>query len=253
MTIYTFQKVEDFLKSLNMDNIYHNKREYHLKKYYPDIYSKIIDKTNFTKAGTFTEKLFCYANNITSIPLCKLCGKNTVYRTNRYTTYCSNKCSIKSIPTILGVDNASQLQSIKNKKKEKSLEKYGVDNVSKAAIVKNIIRNKTKDRWDKIYNNKNFSSENLTREQYRRRANQYANTQYNRYISEIDPKKMRSNEWHVDHIYSITDGFLNNVPINIISDITNLRLIRSTDNYKKHQKSEKTLHKLIEDYNTRNN
>jgi len=52
----------------------------------------------------------------------------------------------------------------------------------------------------------------------------------------------------VDHIYSITDGFINNVPVNVISDISNLRLIRDTENYKKHKKSEKTLDELYEDF-----
>jgi hypothetical protein len=41
----------------------------------------------------------------------------------------------------------------------------------------------------------------------------------------LDPENKQGKYWHVDHIYSVTDGFLNNVPINVISDISSLRLI----------------------------
>lgn len=151
-----------------------------------------------------------------------------------------------------GVTNASMSQIIKDKKVQKSTYRYGVDNVSKSQEIKALISSKAKERWRLEYKNKNFSLSGLTRKQYSNRANQYANTQYNRYIETIDPEKKRGKTWHIDHIYSVTDGFLNDVPINIISDISNLRLLDDKSNYAKHKKSEKTLNQLYEDYNRRN-
>lgn len=147
-----------------------------------------------------------------------------------------------------GVTNASSSLEIKEKKKQKALDRYGVDNVSKAESIKDTIRNKTKERWQGVYKNKNFSSEGLTRKQYGDRANQYAETQYQRNKDLLDPEHKRGKHWHLDHIYSVTDGFLNNVPINVISDISNLRLISDKENYAKSCNSHKSLDQLYEDF-----
>lgn len=147
-----------------------------------------------------------------------------------------------------GVENASSSQIIKNKKKRKSLIKYGVDNVSKAPEIKETLSQKAKERWQIIYADKDFSVNGLTRKQYSNRVNQYANTQYQQYKHILDPDNKRGKHWHLDHIYSVTDGFLNNVPIYILSDVTNLRLISDSENYAKHLNSHKSLNKLYEDY-----
>lgn len=147
-----------------------------------------------------------------------------------------------------GVENASSLDSVKQIRREKALAKYGVDNVSKADSVKRVISEKRSDYWDRVYENKKFTIDGMSRDQYSRRCHQYAETQYYRHQQQIDPEGKRSKHWHVDHIFSVTDGFLNDVPINVISDISNLRLISDTENYAKHKKSEKTLEKLYEDY-----
>jgi hypothetical protein len=147
-----------------------------------------------------------------------------------------------------GVANISSAKKTKIKKKKKALERYGVDNVSKATAVKQLIGKKASDRWNNIYKDKNFTADGLNRKEYGSRASQYADTQYRRNQTIIDPENKRGRHWHVDHIYSVTDGFLNDVPVNIISDISNLRLITDKDNYKKHKKSDKTIEQLYEDY-----
>jgi hypothetical protein len=148
-----------------------------------------------------------------------------------------------------GVENASSLESVKQIRREKALAEYGVDNVSKSESIKKLIADRKTEYWTNVYKIKQFTSEGLTREQYGRRCHQYADTQYFRHQQQIDPDSKRSKHWHVDHIYSVTDGFLNDVPINVISDISNLRLISDKDNYKKHKKSDKSLEQLYEDYN----
>ena len=98
------------------------------------------------------------------------------------------------------------------------------------------------------YKNKKFTADGLTKKQYIRRCQQYAGTQYQRHKEILDPDNLRGKDWHIDHIYSVTDGFLNDVPINVISDVTNLRLISSTENYKKTKNSHKSLAELYEDF-----
>ena len=147
-----------------------------------------------------------------------------------------------------GVENASSLEAIKQIRREKALAKYGVDNVSKAEPIRKILAEQRSEYWAEVYKTKKFTIDGMSRDQYSRRCHQYAETQYYRHQQQIDPEGKRSKHWHVDHIYSVTDGFLNDVPVNVVSDISNLRLISDKDNYIKHKKSEKTLEQLYEDY-----
>jgi hypothetical protein len=56
----------------------------------------------------------------------------------------------------------------------------------------------------------------------------------------------RSKIIHLDHVYSIYEGFQNNVPVYIISSVENLRLLDSTKNITKGKKSEITLTELCD-------
>jgi len=151
--------------------------------------------------------------------------------------------------SLIGVENSSQLQSVKDKKKQLSIEKYGVDNVSKSKEIKNLLSEKRTDYWNQLYKDKNFTSDGLSRIEYRKKCQQYLNTQYKRNKHILDPENKRGKDWHIDHIYSVSDGFINNVPINVVSDISNLQLISAKDNYRKFYASGKTIEQLYEDYN----
>ena len=191
-------------------------------------------------------------------PLCENgCGHNAVRITKNGKAVCSDRPA--GCPAILrkmqntsieryGVPNASSTQEVKEKRKQKSLDKYGVDNVSKADSVREFLSERRTEYWNQIYYGKDFTLDGLSRLQYSHRCQQYANTQYQRYKDILDPEVKRGRYWHLDHIYSITDGFINDVSINVISDVSNLRLISDKDNYKKHKKSEKTLIELYEDF-----
>lgn len=53
------------------------------------------------------------------------------------------------------------------------------------------------------------------------------------------------NAYHLDHIYSIFDGFKNNVPVFIIGNKCNLRMLKAKDNIIKNRKSDISLDNLI--------
>jgi len=142
---------------------------------------------------------------------------------------------------------AAASTSSKQKRKDTLKEKYGVTNASHIPSVKETISNKKKEYWNKVYKGKDFTTGGLTRDQYRHRVQQYADTQYARYKDTLDPDGLRSKDWHVDHIYSVYEGFMNDVPVNIISDISNLRMLVAGDNYVKNKSSHKTLEELYED------
>jgi hypothetical protein len=71
------------------------------------------------------------------------------------------------------------------------------------------------------------------------------NKNFKEYQNLINPNNLkRTSKLHLDHIYSIYDGFQNNVPTYIISSIQNLRLVSSARNISKGKKSEITLDEL---------
>lgn len=64
----------------------------------------------------------------------------------------------------------------------------------------------------------------------------------------IDPnglKELDSKRYHIDHIYSISDGYLNDVDPKIIASVANLRVIDSLENLKKGKRSDITLESLL--------
>jgi len=58
-----------------------------------------------------------------------------------------------------------------------------------------------------------------------------------------------SKNYHIDHIYSISDGFINNIEPKIIASIHNLRVISKNQNLKKGKNSEQSLSDLLDKYN----
>lgn len=67
----------------------------------------------------------------------------------------------------------------------------------------------------------------------------------------IDPnglKEINSRKYHIDHIYSIIDGFLNDIDPKIISSPINLRVISQEENLIKGRNSDILLEELLDKY-----
>ena len=69
---------------------------------------------------------------------------------------------------------------------------------------------------------------------------------YKKQISGYELKEIDSKNYHIDHIYSISDGFINKISPEVISSHHNLRVIGKIDNLEKGKKSDITLDKLME-------
>ena len=72
--------------------------------------------------------------------------------------------------------------------------------------------------------------------------------QFYKHYYDIENSNLRSNNFHLDHIYSISEGFRHNIPYQVIGHFTNLRIISATENCSKQGKCHKTLTLLYEDY-----
>jgi hypothetical protein len=132
-------------------------------KNYNDIYINIIEysKINNLRYKTLSELIYCIINDITIKPLCN-CSNDRTYKNFNigYIKTCGNKkCSTnilesklngiikknKTIKEKYGVNNISQLDSIKRKKENTMLSNYGVKYNSQRDVVKDNISNKLKD------------------------------------------------------------------------------------------------------------
>jgi hypothetical protein len=204
----------------------------------------------FLQEYNITEKQ-CY-NIIYDAVKCKYCKNEAIFINwlNGYYSICeSNECSKlqraeKTKKTNLekyGCENVSANKEIQKKKAETFKKNNGVDNISQLLKTQDKIREtmlKTgrwiseKDRDDKLLYE--FKVRKLTEKQN---------------IKILENYELRGpvekDGWHLDHIYSIYDGFKNNIPIHIIANINNLRMIPAKKNQSKNFRSEIHIDDLI--------
>lgn len=86
-------------------------------------------------------------------------------------------------------------------------------------------------------------------ERYRTKVRNLTQKNYTKYFYIIDPERKRGRKYHLDHIYSIAEGFENGVDPKIISHPCNLRIVYHSINESKCHKSDISLEKLMENIN----
>lgn len=168
-----------------------------------------------------------------------VCGSKTC--TNKQRKFRTRKTNNE----IYGVDNISQLKKIKIRKQETFFKNYGVANISQLPHIQRKIRetNERRGYWLRAsdrgcYELYSMQVRNLTKIQD---------------IQSLENYNLRGpvhkNGYHLDHIYSISDGFKNKVPVEVIAHINNLRFIPALDNITKNKKSDITLDYLMRSIN----
>jgi hypothetical protein len=85
-------------------------------------------------------------------------------------------------------------------------------------------------------------------ESYRHEVDKYTGLSVALNIDKISNLHLRSRDYHLDHIYSKRQGFLDNIDPEIIGHWTNLRVVDASYNCKKQGKCDKSYKQLMEDY-----
>ena len=83
---------------------------------------------------------------------------------------------------------------------------------------------------------------------YSKKVRSLTRFNFSRNIHQIENSTLKindSNSYHIDHIYSVIDGFLNSVNPEIIASYHNLKVISKEENLKKGRKSDITLVELL--------
>jgi len=98
-----------------------------------------------------------------------------------------------------------------------------------------------------VWNHSYSKKDRLDLKEYRLYISQLTKYNFKKYNYLINPNKLKNKNldgYHIDHIYSVMDGFRNNVNAKIISSPINLRMLWWSDNISKYDKSEFTLNQL---------
>ena len=131
--------------------------EKHFKIHYAEFYDWLFQQ--YTFAESFTEKIYCYINNVTTRPVCKHCSGQVKFISvhKGYLHYCSSKCAANSDEkqekiknTCLERYNAKNnlhIPKVQEKIKNNWVKKYGFNNPAKSQIIKDKVKQTCLERY----------------------------------------------------------------------------------------------------------
>jgi len=140
----------------------------------------------------------------------------------------------KRVSTYL--ERFGEMHPMKNKQvlekmKNTNLEKYGVPFVSSNKMIKSKIRkiNEQNGNWITEEQVKNFRD-------YTKLVWRYTNQNDLTVLENFDKRAHTKEGYHLDHKYSIFQGFKDNIPAKVIGGINNLEMLQSGQNLSKNRK-----------------
>jgi len=190
---------------------------------------------------------YCYPGSYS----CKHCGSlNVSFKefTTGYREYCSRNCTSKSNACKTGQSIFYKDKSRIAKKQQKTaatcIKKYGGPSPMSDSKINATVTEKRIITMRKKFP---MTLHGRNRKEYTAAARYLTNIIYIQHRNQVDPKNLRSFDFVLDHVYSIFDGFINNVPLDIITHQSNLQIINRKSNSSKGARSDKTLKRLYED------
>jgi hypothetical protein len=76
----------------------------------------------------------------------------------------------------------------------------------------------------------------------------FTKVSWREHFDKINPSRVNRSEMDLDHVYSIQQGFRDNIPPYIIGHWTNLRMLEKKKNYSKGMRCDKTVEQLFDDF-----
>lgn len=145
----------------------------------------------------------------------------------------------KSINEKYGVGTIFESETFKKTRKEKLKEKYGSEKYN----------NPDKTRETRIKNGTQINDEMIEDFlQYKKVVTNRTITIYRNNKHLINPNNLKRSkrEYHIDHLFSIKQGFLNNLPVEVITHPCNLHMIHYKENLIKQDDCWITINDLLE-------
>lgn len=271
--------MKDILENLIANDITYNKSATrYLCKTHPNLWKHIVEITSFLPDNAKPkQRVWHILNDKYSIEVCRITGEPLRWNEKDYRKFSSIEAKNKGIGKIISNSTTGNHWRKKDPKKSKKanekfsngfragkhkpwkdrnrdyktslaaaketwLKKYGVDNPSKCPTIQQKLSKSAIDRYSDI-------SRTLVKQYYNSVKLVTNKSWYENFtiLNGNGPNK-RSKNFHLDHIYSINEGFKNNIPPEIIGHWTNLRLIPKIENSSKGANCHKTKEQLYEDY-----
>lgn len=249
----------------------------YLYKTHPELWEQIVESTSFLPSHAKPkQRVWHIINEKYSIEVCPVTGNPLRWKEKDYLRFSNIEAKNKGIGKIISKATTGNHWRQKDQDKSKKandkfskgffegkhkpweernrnyksslaaakktwMQKYGVDNPSKCPSIRQKLSKSAIQRYS--------GTERTLVEEYYNNVKLVTNKNWYEHFHNINPNKLqRSRDLHLDHIYSISEGFKNNVPPEIIGHWTNLRLIPKKENSSKGADCHKTLKKLYEDY-----
>jgi hypothetical protein len=258
------------LDIINNDKSYNKSATRYLYRSHPDLWNWVVNLTKFLPADAKPkQRIWHVINNINEIPKCPIEGIELKWWENRYLTTSSPSARVKlqhqrgdfvnghtpennekrRLGNLRAVKNGRKYRSRdtyseqqKEKTKQTCLEKYGVDNPSKTNEVKEKIYQQAVARGCTPREDRSL------RRVYYDAVWKITEENWRDHFDSINPERLNRTYNALDHIYSIQQGFRDNIPPYIIGHWTNLRIIPLVENSIKGMRCDKTQSELFENF-----
>jgi hypothetical protein len=263
------QKLIEIIKN---DTSYNKSATRYLYKTDPDMWQQIVETTKFLPVDAKPkQRIWHILNDIFERPTCPVTGEYVKWWENRYLET-ANRSAKSKLLAIEGKYNNQTKEAIekrtktlkegfktgrlKPKKWSKEESKQRYEKIKKATEEKYGVHSTLllKEIREKQYQTKVEKGiitpieKRSDRQLYYNEVTRLTKISWNEHFNKINPKRLNRSEWDLDHIFSIQEGFRQDIPPLIIAHWTNLRMLEPKENYSKGMRCDKTKEQLFEDY-----
>jgi hypothetical protein len=260
------------LDILNNDTSYNKSATRYLYKTHPDLWQEVIKITSFLPDSALPkQRIWHVLNDVWSIPTCPITGQQVKWYENRYLKtfdrssktqwqhargdfidlYSEEKNEKRRMSNLNAVKRGRKYRSKetyteqqKQRNRQTCLERYGVPNGGQSRIARQKVSNAT------ILNGATPRHLRSLRRLYYDAVWQFTEQSWKYHFDQINPTRIDRSQNALDHIYSIQQGFRDNIPPYIIGHWTNLRIIALRENSLKGMRCDKTQDALFGDFFT---
>lgn len=241
-------------------------------KSYMVYHTALVDATRWLPSdATIGERIYVVLNDVTTRPLCQHCQINNVAfqlnGVNAYRQFCSRKCgnTFKELATQRATNTAivrkADVVDGKNSfQRYSTFTQYNetmrnivysdgstaLTRQQQAACLKAAITNRTLYADPEYRAMRGFIIHTAEFIQYSRQVRLMTEKTWRENKAILDPNNIRSRQYHLDHKYSIREGFSNNIPPYILAHVGNLEIITGAKNLAKHARCSITLDQLFD-------
>lgn len=221
-----------------------------------ELLDRLLKRTSYLDdKATIYERLLNVRLGIIELPRCEECQSDLTGKIwqCKYARFCCARCrhnfvTKKRVENLTDESNGvSKIKQMAQRHLVKERTTF-VNGVSLLEIRTEKAR-KTRIAKGHIIDRDNPNQVNAQRK-YRMEVGRLTNKQHLHLLENIEKRgHIKNGGWHLDHRFSVNEGFLKGVPAEIIANICNLKMIPGHENVAKQEKSSITLEQLMTEYN----